>query len=262
MPPLAEVQRRVRNAIIAGDAGSMASLIDAGPRDATRRMAIHLRHYRASLVAILMGRFPATTWLLGSGPVEAAAAKFVGVVPPSAPCLAEYGAAFPAFLGAQPVVDRITYVEPFADLEWHFGRLSVSVDGSALGAATLAALDADDLADTALVLQGGTHYWHAAWPIDELLAIFLRNAAPEQTTLREQAVWIEGRGRRGEVQLNQLTEGDWTFRDAIWRGRPIGVAAERAWQVDPRFDPGVALAAMFSQALVIGAVTRVEGTES
>lgn len=262
MRPLAEVQRLVRDAMIGGDAGTMASLIDAGPRDATRRLAIHLRHYRASLVAIVMGRFPATTWLLGSDPVEAAAARFVGAFPPSAPCLAEYGAAFPAFLGTQPAVGRIEYLEPFADLEWHFGRLSVAVDERPLNPAVLVALNADDLVDTTLTLQGGTHYCHAAWPIDQLLAIFLQNAAPEQTPLAEQPVWIECRGTRGEVRLNRLTEGEWTFREALWRGRPIGEAAERAWRVEPRLDPGAALAAMFSQALVIGAVTKMTGTES
>lgn len=262
MPPLAEVQRRVRDAMLAGDAGPLASLIDAGPRDATRRMAIHLRHYRVSLVAVLMGRFPATTWLLGSAQVEAAATQFVAAVPPSAPCVAEYGAAFPAFLGTWPVAERASYLEPFADLEWHFGRLSVAVDAPAMDAATLAALNADDLVDTVLTLQGGTHYCHASWPIDELLAIFLSNAAPEQTRLAAQPVWIECRGTRGDVRVNRLTEGDWTFRQAVRSGRPIGVAAERAWLVDPEFDPGAALAAMLGQALVIGAVTRTEGTDS
>lgn len=262
MPPLAEVQRLVRDAIIGVDAGTMASLLDAGPRDATRRMAIHRRHYRASLVAIVMGRFPATTWLLGSDPVEAAAARFIGAFPPSAPCLAEYGAAFPAFLGTQPALGRIAYLEPFADLEWHFGRLLVAVDGPALNPAVLAALNADDLAATALLLQGGVYYRHAAWPIDKLMTLFLRKTAPEQPTLGEEAVWIEARGARGEVGLNRLTEGEWTFREALWRGWPIGEAADRAWHVEPRFDPGAALAAMLSRALVTGAVTKMAGAES
>ena len=255
MPPLAEVQRLVRDAVVGGDAATVASLLDAGPRDATRRMAIHLRHYRASLVAIVMGRFPATTWLLGSDLVEAAAASFVGVVPPNAPCLAEYGAAFPAFLGTVPAVARLPYLEPFADLEWHFGRLSVAVEGPALDPAVLAALNADDLADSALTLQAGTHYCHAAWPIDELMSLFLRQAAPGQTSFSPHAVWIEARGTRGEVRLNRLSCGEWTFREALWRGRPVGEAAERAWRVEPRLDPGASLAAMFSQALVIGAGT-------
>jgi len=42
---------------------------------------------------------------------------------------------------------------------------------------------------------------------------------------------------------------------------PIGVAAERAWQFEPQFDPGVALANLFTVALVAG-IGSLEGRDS
>ncbi len=65
MSPLADVQRRIRDAVVMGDAASAASLF-VGGRDAAQRLAIHLRHYRISLVTAVMGRFPATGWLVGT----------------------------------------------------------------------------------------------------------------------------------------------------------------------------------------------------
>ncbi len=110
MPSLAEVQQQMRDAVVKGDANGMGALV-AGGGDAGRRLAIHQRHYRASLVAALMGRFKATAWLMGSEAVERAAATFVREQPPVVPCLAEYGEAFPQYLSRHVTTNRVPYLE-------------------------------------------------------------------------------------------------------------------------------------------------------
>ena len=65
---LAELQQRFRNAIVTGDAGCVASLLVGGV-DPRVRLAIHQRHYEASLVRAILERFPASQWLVGSEPV-------------------------------------------------------------------------------------------------------------------------------------------------------------------------------------------------
>jgi len=59
------------------------------------RLAIHQRHYAASLTRALLDRFPATVWLVGSELVTDAARSFVHEQPPSKPCISEYGDCFP-----------------------------------------------------------------------------------------------------------------------------------------------------------------------
>jgi len=59
MPSLAETQLWIRRAVVDGDtAGIPPQLI--GGRDPRRRLAIHQRHYRSSLVAAIRTKFPAT----------------------------------------------------------------------------------------------------------------------------------------------------------------------------------------------------------
>src|SRR6516165_1172156 len=99
MPSLAEMQLRIRRAVVDGDTAGIAPLLIGG-RDPGQRLAIHQRHYRSSLVAAIRTKFPATAWLLGMPFLDEAAKQFVRQQPPAAPCIAEYGEEFPRFISA------------------------------------------------------------------------------------------------------------------------------------------------------------------
>ena len=248
MSPLADVQRRIRDAVVTGDAASAASLF-VGGKDAAQRLAIHLRHYRASLVTAVLGRFPASGWLVGSPLLEEAATQFVREHPPSAPCIGEYGQRFPQFLATWPGAERVPYLRAFADLDWHMGRLALAVDLPVVTRHDVAAVAADDLADAGLTIQPGTHYAHAEWPIDDLMTLYLSDAAPAQFALADTEVWIEVRGARGSFRFSRLTAAEFSFRVAIADGLPLGDAAQRTWSTDSTFDPGLGLAAIVDGGL-------------
>ena len=46
---------------------------------------------------------------------------------------------------------------------------------------------------------------HLDWSLDELMAIFLTDNAPEQFTLRREDIWLEIRGLRGALQMHRLS---------------------------------------------------------
>jgi hypothetical protein len=177
------------------------------------------------------------------------------------PCIAEYGDRFPTWLAGYLDVPRVPYVEAFAALDWQLGRLAVSADAPALDPSQVACLSPDVLTDAVLALQDGTYYTQAEWPIDVLMRAFLGERTSGHLAVARQPVWLEARGSRGVVSIGRLSEAEWEFRSAIQQARPIGVAAERAWQFDPRFDPGVALANLFTVALISG-IRSLEGTDS
>src|SRR5215472_14599505 len=91
--PLAETQAGLRRAVVAGDPTSIVPML-VGGRDVARRLAIHQRNYETSLVNALLGKFPATGWLVGSGFLTQAARDFIRNHPPNAPCIAENGQEF------------------------------------------------------------------------------------------------------------------------------------------------------------------------
>ena len=247
--PLADLQRLVRDAVVNGDSASIGPFLVGGSWPA-RRFDIHRRHYEESLTAAVVGRFPATGWLIGARRLGVAARAFVHAHPPIAPCIAEYGPAFPGFLSTWQDMARLEYVQAFADLDWHLGRLAVSVDEAPVERHELARTRPDDLADAVVTLQAGLHYAAAPWPIDALIQMYLADSSPDSWTLRDDDVRLEIRGARGEFRFARLSAAVFAFRSSLACGRTLGDAAGHALAIDEAFDPGAALVAALDEGLI------------
>lgn len=255
MSSLAEIQLRIRNAIVTGDSAGIAPML-VGGRHPEKRLAIHRRHYETSLVTALLEKFQATAWLAGISAVTEAARRFVRDHPPHAPCIAEYGEEFPEFLSVQTWTARMPYLSEFATLEWHVGHVAVAIDRRALSLEDFSSVHADALPETRLALQPGLRYVQASWPVDELLKLYVSDAAPDSYTFEPAEVRIEVRGARGEFRLDRLDTGAWVFRKSISEGLPLGDSAGRALDADPAFDARHALAALVTG----GRVARIQSS--
>ncbi|HEX5845517.1 MAG TPA: DNA-binding domain-containing protein, partial [Rhodoplanes sp.] len=152
MPPLVEVQRRLRDAVVGPGSSAIIPLL-VGGADPGERLAIHRRHCEGSLVRALLEKFPATTWLIGSPAMHDAARAFVGRHPPIAPCIAEYGENFPGFLADREGSPSLAYLRWFAELEWRLVHAAIAIDRPALDLHSLA--EHGDLSDVELVAQPG-----------------------------------------------------------------------------------------------------------
>lgn len=257
MASLFETQRLLRDAVVTGDMRGAAPLL-VGGRHPERRVAIHHRHYEASLVRALLDRFPATAWLVGTPFLAEAAQRFVREHPPSAPCVAEYGEGFAEFLATRPGAERVPYLRDFAELESAIGAVSLAVDRPPVTAAELSAITLDVLPDIGLRLQPGVRYLHARWPVDRIMRLYLTETAPDQLLLDPADTWIEIRGARGVFDVGCLDVGEFTFRAAIAGGQTIGLAAERALDRTAGFDPGRALASLVAGGLITALNWRLE----
>jgi hypothetical protein len=195
MPALADIQAAVRDALVRGDRQAVAPLLSGGAHP-EHRLAVHERHYAASLTRALRDRFPATVWLVGSELVTEAARSFVREQPPSKPCIAEYGESFPQHLGAHPAAASLPYLSQFAELEWHLGRLALATEDSP-----------------------NVHYLHLDWSLDDLIGVYLADSAPDEFSLRREDVWLEVHGLRGTVKMHRLPMDDFLRRAG---GQPLG----------------------------------------
>jgi hypothetical protein len=259
MRRLADAQRVVRDAVVTGDLAAARPLI-VGGGDPARRLAIHHRHHRASLIGTLLTRFPALTWLVGGRVIEDAAAAYVREFPPTAPCMAEYGQSFPAFL-AHRLDPDLAYVRPFGELEWHVGAVSIAVDAPSCSPELLP-IDADALTDASVAMQPGVRYLVTEWPVDDLMKRYLTETAPETYTLPLRSTWLEVRGARDHFEISALDPPTWHFRVELQRGASLAVAALRALAIDDAFDPGRALVTLLNGHLVTGLHLAPERTSS
>ncbi len=239
MPRLVEVQRRLRDAVVGPGSSAIIPLL-VGGADPGERLAIHRRHYEGSLVRALLDKFPATTWLIGSPTMHAAARAFAHLHPPTSPCIAEYGESFPVFLAGHEGSRRLAYLRWFAELEWRLVHAAIAIERPALDLQRLAN-HGDRLPDLKLVAQPGLTYLASPWPVDDLMKFYLTDAAPEQHRLSAVAIWLEICGSRGAFRFDRLDRGEFLFREALVNGIALGAAAERALDADEEFDVGAAL---------------------
>ncbi|MGD9902753.1 MAG: putative DNA-binding domain-containing protein [Vicinamibacterales bacterium] len=253
--PLAELQQRVRDALLVSDGSALDSLLRGGLRP-ERRFAVHQRHVEASLTSAIVGRFPATGWLIGGRRIDNAARAFVHAAPPGTPCIAEYGEAFPAFLASWPDTARLRYLRDFATLDWLLGRVAVEVSYPAFERDALAGMDVEALPLMTAGLQPGLHYLRTAWDLDGLMRQFLTADAAERWRLREEEVRLEVRGARGAFHVGRLDAATFTFRVALQDGASLGAAAATAVDVEPTFDPGAALLALIDERLLTALISQ------
>ena len=251
MPGLAKIQSLVRQAVVAGETGALEPLLAGGARARTR-FDIHRRNYEASLTNALLEKFPASGWLAGTAFLSQAAMLYVHRHPPEAPCIAEYGGGFPRFLSECPGAERVPYLWPFAELEWCLGQVAIAVDEPPVPLEAFSAISPESLPDLTLSLQPGVRYLAAEWPVDDLIKLYLAEAAPECLSFEPAAVWLEIRGARGEFSLTRPGRGEFLFRQSIRGGNSIAAAAECALDADANFDPGAALASLIACGLITG----------
>lgn len=259
MLPLAEVQRRLSRAVVTGDVDEVAPLVTGG-RDVRARVAIHHRHYETSLVTALLGKFPATAWLVGTPFLEERAERFVREHPPRELCIAEFGEEFPRYLAHSLDASRVPYVLPFAELEWQIGLVALAVDHPGMGMEALASVGAELLTASVLTLQPGVRYIAAPWPVDELMRLFLTEQAPDRLTLAPENIWLELRGVRGAFSMKRLDVADFIFRRAIRQRLSLGEAAGLALDSQSAFEPGTALAAIVAEGLMTTITPAGDGT--
>lgn len=259
MPSLADLQADVRQALTSGDATTVGSVLVDGRRP-RGRLAIHQRHYEASLITALREKFPATGWLIGPAAMTHVARVFVRAHPPSHPCIAEYGSDFPIFLTTQDTHAARPYLQQFAELEWHVGQVSIATSEPALAWSHVVCAGADSLPGVRLTLQPGLRYVHGTWGIDDLMKVYLTGSAPDLFTLADGDTWIEIRGARGELQFTRLDPAAFLFRTALLEGLSLGDAAARALDRDERFDTAYALTTLVADGLVT-AITHEAGVQ-
>jgi len=249
MPSLSETQARFRLAVV-DNASATPSMLVATAATAGR-LAIYTRHYREALVRHLAGRFPTVEWLLGTTRFVAIAEPFVRTSPPTAPCMAEYGAGFAIALQHCEVARPLPYLGDVARLDWILGDVAVAIDLPPVTITTLAAWSPDRLPDLGLCLQPGTAYLRSNWPVDDLVRIRLGEGPPETLEFNTFQVALEVSGARGQFRIGRMDRAELEFRSALRAGATLGTAIEAALSNDPEFDASAALGELFAAELVV-----------
>lgn len=248
---LREVQAAFAMALLRDDEAALLDLIEPGI-GASQRIAVHRNTVLVSLVDALASTFPAVERLVDARFFAYAATEFVRVAPPAEPCLAAYGAEFPAFLSAFPPCRELPYLADVARLEWLLHRTALAEEAMPVDASALAAFASEQAGDLIFRLHPALGFTASPWPIDRIWQANRRGATGEAPIdLAEGEVRLEVARLGADVLLRPLDPAVFAFRHRLATGATLEGAAEGALAIDADFPLAQALSDLFAEGAVI-----------
>jgi hypothetical protein len=246
VPSLRELQHDFSAAVLGGAAGPAAEQVLSDRLTPDQRLQVYRNHVRISLREALAATFPVVLRLVGEGYFATVARHFVLAHPPRSPVLAEYGAAFPAFLEAAP--NAPIYLADVARLEWALNAAFHAPDASPLEARHLGGLAPDAYDSLRLTPLASTALLASAQPIQAIWRANQpdRDGSIDATNGETVLVW---RTADGDAACRALSAGEAAFLGAMIAGHTLGEAAGTALSVDPSFDLATAIAALLAEPL-------------
>ncbi|MCS3469730.1 hypothetical protein M2401_003470 [Pseudomonas sp. JUb42] len=184
----------------------------------------------------LLANFPTVERLVGTEWMQAAAARYVRLSPPTDARLLNYGKGFPDFLDAFEHARDLPYLGNVARLDLLWNEAHGAEDELALDVAAFAAIEPELLASVRLKLRATARWkWFATQP-----AYTIWRCNREQTDVPAELDWV-GEGAlisrsTGFITWYPLSVGECAFLDACAANLPLEDAAEHATQAEPDLD--------------------------
>jgi hypothetical protein len=221
---LAELQRDFARAV-RGDALAVPRLgIAATGLNAERRVAVYRNHHRISLAAALAANFPIAVKVIGEDAFRALALSYLAIDPPREPCVAAYGAGFPAFLESDPRSQGLVYLGDVARLDWALNAAERADDLPTFSPHCLAELDAERLATLRLKPHPSLTLLSSLYPLLRIRELAAGGA--QSVSLDAGGVDLMVWRKAGAVTCLALDRAAFAFISALAGGRSLGEAAQ------------------------------------
>ncbi|MCW8914395.1 MAG: DNA-binding domain-containing protein [Magnetovibrio sp.] len=179
MPTLAELQSAMRAVSLGGDAAPLAGVIIGDGFSTQERLSIHRNNTTILLGESLGATFRIVKALVGDEFFANLTRQYIRTNPPTAPCLFEYGANFPEFLGHTPSLAELPYIEDVARLEWLWNESFHAPAAPVMTTADLGAIGADDLNALVLNPHPSLRLITSPYPLKQIWDLHQCDADPE-----------------------------------------------------------------------------------
>ena len=187
--------------------------------------------------------YPAVQRITGVALFRAMARLHIRETPPTSPLLFEYGRDFPAFIEAHQYALGMPWLADTARIERAWLDAYHAADAPALGAADLASVAAERLADLVFMPHPATRLVRSRYAA---VTIFAANRKPSPVENIDASQAEDALITRPEfdVVVRRLAPGQAEFLSTLTAGRPLGVAAAAALEARSDFDVGMGLATL------------------
>ena len=250
MSALHDLQQAMAAAVLTGAASeTLAAIVDDAP-GAAARLQIYRNHYRVTLLDVLAATFPAIQAVIGEDHFRAAGRGFILTQPPTEPCLAAYGAAFPDFLAQLAPLAAWPFLADLARLDWAVNAAFHAADAAAFDPQMLALVAESPVEQWQVRLHPSCQVVTSPFAIDQLRRSALDGDGAPFAAHEDPTALLVFRCD-GEVGWVQVPAAVAPFAAALIANPSFAKATALAVAAAPAADPFVHLNALIGLGVVV-----------
>jgi hypothetical protein len=252
MLKLPDLQTGVRLSVLGRSRPEIIAAILGEEGQAEARLDIHRHHILRSLTEALKANFPVVCRVVDPRFFGFAADCFIRMHPPSAPCLAEYGAEFPDFIRAFEPARALPYLGDLARLEWAVLEARNAPDAAPITPEGLRQVPIADYPNLTLRLDPSLRLLRTLWAVERIWAAHQDDERQAPIELGGEGSRLIVRRRGAEVEVESVDPATFAFLAALRQGRCLATAGAAGLAADPFFDMALALRRLLAEQGLVG----------
>lgn len=216
-------------------------------------MAIYRNNVFGGLTKTLEITYPVTLQLVGEDFFKRAATEFVYQNPSTSGDLHRFGGNFAEFLSCFPAAAELTYLPDIARLEWLCHEVFYEADHGIFDINTLACVPVGRYNDLKFKLNPATRLFASSFPAHKIWEVNQPDYCGNQVVnLNMGGVRLLVKRSRHQIELQTLTDGEWTFLQGIASGMDFINICEAMLQSDPLLDFNGIVCQLAAQSIIVG----------
>lgn len=251
-----EIQKEMREAILAAPSRTLLDAIESDRIPARRRLNVYRNHFRKSLATGLAEVYPATRELIGERYFDAMAGFYVAIRPPRDPRICRYGHEFPRFLSGRDELEDSPYVPEVARLEWAIAELGDAPDARLADWSEFQRKSERLAGAIRLRFAPTVVLFDSEWPVHVIRARTLADMGAEAIAPLVESpaptLLLLHRDRDGDVCEMVMEEAGFTALQLLRAGRSLNRADRAARATIPDYPLTDLLQFLFEAGLVAG----------
>jgi hypothetical protein len=230
LPALHEVQRQLRDSLLAGAGDEALAWIATPAGEAVERLDVYRTTVTDTLVHALRLNFPTVYRLVGAEFFEGAARFFARERLPISADLHRYGADFPAFLQDFEPCSGLRYLPDVAHLDWAAVGALHACEAETMHLGALAAVTGVDAATLRFTPHPSLSVLRSDFPIDAIWRAVLQQdeAAMAAIDPASGPVHLIVERVADTVHVSRMPPEEWRPTIALMKGRPLAEVVDEA----------------------------------
>jgi hypothetical protein len=190
MSALIDLQRQMAGAIRGDATPRSVRVVRPNHLPEGDPLSVYRNNHQISLREALAATFPTIPLLIGADAFDVLAGRFLKSRPPAQPCMAEYGAEFPYYVGTEQLVSELPYLADISALDWAVNLARVSPDAAAFDASALSSMTPDQISVLRVQPHPSMTLLFSKYPLMDICSLARSGEAESVLSLEHGVNWF------------------------------------------------------------------------